>query len=101
MLDITTDDEIWSQLSLWLDKNADGISTPDEMLTLDDVGLTRLSAIAKQNPGRRDEVGNTIPLWAWVFNDDLNGNKKFKMYDVFFKLAPSTPTTNNPFNWAN
>ena len=84
---INPDDEIWSQLSLWLDKNADGISTPDEMLTLEDVGFTRLGAIAKQNPRRRDNAGNLIPLWSWVFNDNKQGRKRYKMYDVFFKEA--------------
>lgn len=97
---IDANDEIWSRLSLWLDINADGISTPNEMLSLEDAELTRLGAIAKENSGRRDEAGNVIPLWAWVFNDNATGNKKHKMYDVFFKEAPQT-IENPQFNSGN
>ena len=38
---ITEADAIWPQLRIWVDANADGVSTADEMRTLKSFGLTR------------------------------------------------------------
>ncbi|MCJ8272486.1 MAG: hypothetical protein MJK04_24185, partial [Psychrosphaera sp.] len=85
---ISVDDEIWSDLSLWLDGNADGISTADEMLQLADVGITRLDIIPKQN-NRQDPAGNSIPLWSWAVDENNTSHNKYKMVDVFFRtLTP-------------
>lgn len=81
---ISDDDQIWQELLLWLDKNADGVATLNEMLKLADVGLTRLNTIPKDN-NRQDPAGNRLPLWAWAKADNVQGNSKFKMVDVFFK----------------
>ncbi|MFT4925750.1 MAG: hypothetical protein ACI8WB_001845 [Phenylobacterium sp.] len=83
---ISEQDEIWPSLSLWTDVNADGISTPDEMQSVADHGLTHLSTMAKVN-NRYDRNGNRIPFWSWVINDNATDNKKYKMFDVFFRLA--------------
>jgi hypothetical protein len=81
---ISAQDSIWSQLSLWLDTNADGVSTNDEMLLLEDVGITRLDIIPKQN-NRMDSAGNSLPLWSWAKDENAANHGKYKMIDVFFK----------------
>lgn len=81
---ITQADQIWQELSLWLDKNADGISTADEMLTLESTGLTHFYTIPKDN-NRWDPAGNRLPLWAWAKNNDIKAHNRYKMVDVFFK----------------
>jgi len=78
---ITPDDEIWEVLTLWLDANADGISTLDEMVPLSDFGISSLDTIPKEN-NRMDSAGNYLPLWSWAVDD----KKKYKMVDVFFKV---------------
>lgn len=81
---ITAKDQIWQELMLWLDKNADGVATPNEMFTPQSFGLTHLNTIPKQN-NRRDSAGNLLPLWAWAKNNNHHGNNKYKMIDVLFK----------------
>ena len=81
---ISAQDSVWSQLSLWLDINADGISTNDEMLFLDDVGITRLDIIPKQS-NQIDDAGNSLPLWSWAKDENTTNHGKYKMVDVFFK----------------
>jgi hypothetical protein len=84
---ITYQDSIWSRLSLWLDSNADGVSTSDEMLGLDDVGITQLNIIPKQD-NHMDAAGNSIPLWSWAKDENASHHGKYKMVDVFFKPLP-------------
>ncbi len=81
---ISNDDAIWPQLMLWLDNNADGIATADEMLLPESAGLTHFYTIPKHN-GRRDNAGNKLPLWAWAKNAGHQGNNQYKMIDVLFK----------------
>lgn len=80
---ITVEDRIWNELILWLDSDANGISTPDELLTLESFGITELALNAKEN-GRRDHAGNLLRYWAWATNTNLVGNNRFKMVDVYF-----------------
>ena len=62
---ITEADAIWPQLRIWLDANADGVSTADEMRTLKSFGLTALETIPKLRK-YIDAAGNVIPYWAWA-----------------------------------
>jgi len=82
---ITAADAIWPQRRIWLDTNADGISTPDEMRTLRSYGITALETIPKQ---RRyfDAAGNLIPLWSWAMQREKPG--RTLMVDVFFLKLP-------------
>jgi hypothetical protein len=57
-------------LSLWLDSNADGISTSDEMQDLQAAGIHQLEIIPKSHGGS-DSSGNHIPLWAWASSHNL------------------------------
>lgn len=78
---ITDDDVVWSSLALWVDSNADGISTSDEMLSLEDVGLVALPTIP-QRTNRHDHAGNYIPFAAAALTNSTP--RKMQMVDVFF-----------------
>jgi hypothetical protein len=65
---ITEADAIWPQLRIWLDANADGVSTIDEMRTLKSTGLTALETIPKRRK-YVDNAGNFIPYWRGRSND--------------------------------
>ena len=82
---ISEADAIWPQLRLWLDQNADGISTSDEMRTLRSVGLTALDTIPRIRK-HVDEAGNYIPFWAWAEQRPKPG--RALMADVFFRVLP-------------
>src|SRR5688572_29547781 len=67
---ITEADAIWPQLRLWLDSNADGRATREEMRSLRSAGITALETIPKLRK-YVDEAGNWIPLWAWATQRSL------------------------------
>src|SRR6476660_6811401 len=69
---ITEADAIWPQLRIWLDVNADGISTANEMRTLQSFGLTALETIPKIRK-HVDAAGNVIPYWAWALQQNRGG----------------------------
>ncbi|HEY6123493.1 MAG TPA: hypothetical protein VIV63_02490 [Steroidobacteraceae bacterium] len=83
--DITAADAIWPQLRLWIDLNADGISTSDEMRTLQSAGLTSLDTIPRIRK-HVDDAGNVIPYWAWADKRAKPG--RALMADVFFLVLP-------------
>jgi hypothetical protein len=78
---ITSDDAIWSQLRLWRDINADGVSTPEEMFTPESLGITSFETIPRFAK-RYDPAGNVMPYWAWAAT--AGRPKKALMVDVFF-----------------
>jgi len=82
---ITDADAIWPQLRIWLDANADGVSTPDEMRSLKSIGLTTLETIPKMRK-YVDPAGNVIPYWAWAKQQSRGG--RALMVDVFFVVLP-------------
>lgn len=79
---ITEADAIWPQLRVWLDRDANGIATHDEMRSLRSQGITALETIPKL---RRhvDAAGNIIPFWAWA---QRGASGRALMVDVFFKV---------------
>jgi hypothetical protein len=82
---ITEADAIWPQLRIWLDVNADGVSTAAEMRTLRSYGITALETIPKIRK-RVDEAGNVIPYWAWALQQSRGG--RAAMVDVYFRQLP-------------
>ena len=82
---ITRKDNVWSQLKLWRDSNADGVSTESEMYNLSDFDIRRFNTVPRINH-REDAAGNILPLWSWAKKSlNSNGNRRFKVVDVFFK----------------
>ena len=45
---IDANDDIWGTLQLWQDKNQDGISQADELITLDQAGFAALNLSVKE-----------------------------------------------------
>jgi hypothetical protein len=78
-------DAIWPQLRVWIDANADGVSTGNEMRTLRSVGLTALDTIPRIRK-HVDAAGNLIPYWAWATQQAKPG--RALMADVFFLVLP-------------
>jgi hypothetical protein len=78
---ITSQDAVWPVLRVWLDSDADGVSLPGEIMTIDEAGITELGIDPKAN-NRQDPAGNWLPLSDWA----QAGGKpaKMKMIDVFF-----------------
>jgi hypothetical protein len=82
---ITDADAIWPQLRIWLDLNADGVSTLEEMRTLRSYGITALETIPKVRK-YVDAAGNIIPYWAWAMQRTKPG--RALMVDVYFLVLP-------------
>ena len=61
---ITTEDEIFSSLRLWLDKNHDGSTGRGELLTLSKAGLTELNLSYTEANSHTDIHGNTFKYSA-------------------------------------
>jgi hypothetical protein len=81
---ISEADAIWPQLRLWLDLNADGRATRDEMRSLRSAGITALETIPKVRK-YVDDAGNIIPFWAWATQRARPG--RALMVDVFFRTV--------------
>jgi hypothetical protein len=82
---ITEADAIWPQLRIWLDANADGRSTRDEVRPLRAYGIIALETIPKIRK-HVDDAGNIIPYWAWAAQSARPG--RTQMVDVFFVVLP-------------
>ena len=91
---ISRADAIWPELTLWMDSNADGVATRNEMRRPESFGLTSFGTIPKV---RRyiDPAGNSLPYWAWA---SAGRRARAVMVDVFFLLlgpALYSPGTGN------
>lgn len=75
-------DAIWSQLYLWLDQDADGTSTYDEMIALNELDLQHLETIPR-DLHQFDQWGNWLPYWATA----LATGGPIDMVDVFFRIV--------------
>lgn len=56
---IDANDSIFSELKIWNDRNYNGVSEADELLSLTDLGIKSISVIGTSN-GLKDSSGNTI-----------------------------------------
>jgi len=82
---IDQNDLIFSSLRIWIDKNHDGSSQPDELFTLPDVGVYSISLDYKES-GRTDAFGNRFRYRARInATNPSEGQSKPgpSAYDVF------------------
>ncbi len=81
---IDSRDAIFSRLRLWVDATHDGISQPEELHTLPEMGVFSIG-LDYSLSRRTDEFGNVFRLKARI-NPGLQGNSDVgpKIYDVFF-----------------
>ena len=82
---ISEADAIWPQLRIWVDLDADGVSTAQEMRTLRSYGVKALETIPKIRK-YFDAAGNVIPYWAWALRNTQPG--RVLMVDVYFRQLP-------------
>lgn len=66
-------DKIWPYLRLWIDKNHDGISQPDELYKLPDLGVNSISLSYKQ-VRKADQYGNWLRYKGTI---NLGPNERF------------------------
>ena len=87
-------DAVYSKLLLWIDENHDGISQPNELHSLPDLGVYSISLKYRHEPFV-DDYGNQF-RYRGVLNPDAADGESMDgrfTYDVFFRLdAPVAPT---------
>ena len=86
---IDSRDAVYSHLLLWIDANHDGISQPEELHALPELGVYSISLHYKDDQGLFDEYGNWFHYQSVLNPDPLDGESKDGRitYDVFFKTA--------------
>lgn len=79
-------DDVFSRLLLWIDENHDGISQPNELHTLPELGVYSISLHYRDDKHFMDEYGNWFHYQAALNPDPLDGKSKDGrlIYDVFF-----------------
>lgn len=90
--DIDSRDAIFSRLRLWIDANHDGISQPNELFTLPQLGITSISLNYKSDQ-RQDQYGNIFRFFAQVGSTSGTGRMA---YDVFFVTGGITTACIRP-----
>ncbi|MDJ0839452.1 MAG: hypothetical protein QNK37_23230 [Acidobacteriota bacterium] len=75
-------DGVWPELLLWLDGNADGISTENEMIPLEEVGLEWIQYTPRELDSY-DHHRNWLRYWAGA-----RAGSPLHVIDVFFKSVP-------------
>jgi hypothetical protein len=81
---IDSQDAIYSRLRVWVDANHDGVAQPEELHSLAELGVERISLHYRESP-RVDQYGNRFRYVAGI--EDAAGPKDNRCYDVF--LVPA------------
>jgi hypothetical protein len=93
-------DAIWTQLKLWMDENHDGVSQPDELHSLQELGIVSIG-LKYHQIRHYDEFGNLF-RYKGVLNPGLPASDQVgrSIFDVFFVIGDN-PTSDNPVagNW--
>ena len=89
---IDSRDAVFSQLRLWLDKNHNGISEPDELFPLPTLGVFSID-LHYVELRRRDEFGNLFRYRAKLNGDADRGPSQVGRwaYDVFLRIDSPGP----------
>lgn len=82
---ISSEDDVWNRLVLWTDRNADGISTKNEIIKLKKEHIINIDIKDIKETDIAEPSGNFIPLWSWATLKVNKGPDKMKIVDVFFK----------------
>jgi len=78
-------DAIFSMLRLWQDRNHDGISQPDELFTLPQLGVVSIS-LHYQESSWKDAYGNLFHYKSQIV-DAASSHAAQWTYDVFLMIA--------------
>jgi len=84
---IDSTDAVYSSLRLWVDRNHDGISQPEELMTLTQAGIERIGLEYRRSP-RTDRYGNRFRFVGRAWKKDRNGTRNpILTWDGFCLLA--------------
>lgn len=85
-------DSVFARLLLWIDENHDGISQPNELHTLPELGIFSLSLRYRDDRHFFDQYGNWFHYQAALNPDPRDGESGVgrMMYDVFLVTAFSS-----------
>jgi hypothetical protein len=88
-------DAIYPFLRLWVDRNHDGVSQPNELLSLPEAGVFALG-LHYVKSDRTDQFGNRFRFLAGIW--DESGREDPRTYDVLLMVAAPGPpqATNKP-----
>jgi hypothetical protein len=79
-------DAVYSRLRLWFDRNHNGVSEPDEFMSLADAGVVAISSAYKEN-ARRDRYGNKFSLMGRALFRGAEGQEIWRnIYDVYLTV---------------
>jgi hypothetical protein len=93
---IDSRDAVYSRLLLWIDENHDGISQPNELHTLPELGVFSISLHYRDDQNFFDQFGNWFHYQSVLNPDPQDGESRDGRitYDVFFEIAkPETVET--------
>lgn len=79
-------DAVFPYLRVWVDANHDGISQPDELKTLQELGIFRIDLNYRSTPFR-DRYGNQFRYKGTLWD----GGDRQATYDVFLTAKPVQP----------
>jgi hypothetical protein len=85
-------DPVFARLRVWFDRNQDGVSQPDELATLAEVGVTRIDTTYEEAPQRRIEAGvgeNDVRWRSRFYGPAACGPFGCASYDAYFVEATS------------
>jgi hypothetical protein len=79
-------DAIWSRLRVWIDSNHDGVTQPEELLTLESLSITGIDRDSDADHQKRDKFGNLYKFRGTAWRRDDHGREvAFPIYDIIFK----------------
>ena len=81
--EIDPDDSVYDHLRLWIDRNHNGISEPEELHSLRDVGIFRID-LRYHSSKYIDEYGNAFRYRARLWDEGAHGHDS--CYDVFVRV---------------
>lgn len=84
---IDNKDTDWLKLLVWIDKNHDGISQPDELHHLDDLGIRSIS-LHYERSKKIDRYGNKFELKGTINGDNNPDDVNRSIYDVVLVGEP-------------
>ena len=87
-------DEVFSHLLLWIDENHNGVSEPNELHSLPELGVYSIALRYRDDRYFFDQYGNWFHYQAALNPDPKDGESKDSRvtYDVFFAVGNKAPT---------
>jgi trimeric autotransporter adhesin len=83
-------DALYDQLRLWIDRNHNGLSEPDELLTLRQAGVVSLS-LSYTEHRYRDRFGNWYRYESHAVLRERGHDVTRRVFDIFLKLSAAQP----------